>query len=208
MTRGTAGRREDGGTTGGRQDDGRTAGRRGDGGTTGGRQDDGKTVGRRGDGRTMGGRRGDGRMAGRRATTPQLRWVHTRNSGTRKRERRMLLAKSTRRCVREQEGSGEKTSIYMILAPTLAPHATPPATPPRTTVTLFPTKAELLRGSYLPCLTIPLHFLQGDRVYVGTAGETHLLLAARSPPPHPASQDLYTPSTSPSTLASCLFRIA
>ena len=39
------------------------AGRREDGGTTGGRWDDGRTVGRREDGRTTGGRRGDGRTA-------------------------------------------------------------------------------------------------------------------------------------------------
>ena len=55
--------------------------------------------------------------------------------GDAERERRVLLAKSTRRYVREEEGSGEKISIYMILAPTLAPRATPPSTPPRTTVT-------------------------------------------------------------------------
>ena len=40
--RGQAGRREDGGMTGGRRDDGRTVGRREDGGMAGGRQDDGR----------------------------------------------------------------------------------------------------------------------------------------------------------------------
>ena len=75
------------------------AGRREDGGTTGGRRDDGRTVGRREDG-------------GRRATAPQLRWVHTGDSGTRGRERMMLLAKCTRRCVKEEEGSGGE-SIYI-----------------------------------------------------------------------------------------------
>ena len=138
-----AGQREDGGTTGGRRDDGRTAGRREDSGTAGGQQD-------------------GGRMAGRRATTPQLRWVHTGDSGMRERERTMLLIKCTRRCVREGEGSGEKASIYMILATTLAPCATPPATPLRTIVILFPTKAELPRGLSLPCNAIMLRFPRGD----------------------------------------------
>ena len=98
-------------TLGGRWDDGRTAGRREDGGTTGGWQtaggqwDDGRMVGRREDGGATGGRQDDGRTVGRRATIPQLRWVHTGNSGTRERERMMLLAKCTRRCVKEEEGT-------------------------------------------------------------------------------------------------------
>ena len=37
----------------------------------------------------------------------------------------VLLVKCTRRCVKEEEGSGEKASIYMILAPTLVSRATP-----------------------------------------------------------------------------------
>ena len=179
-----------------------------DGGMTGGQQDGRRTAGWREDSRTAGGQRDGGRTAGRWATTPQLYWVHTGDSGMRGRERMMLLTKCTRRCVREEEGSGEKASIYIILALTLAPHAPPPATPLRTTITLFPTKAELPRGSYLLCLTIMPHFLQGDRVCMGTADGTHLLLVVRSPPPHAASQDLHTPSTSPSILASCFFRTA
>ena len=146
--------------------------------------------------------------SGRWTTAPQLRWVQYWGLGDAGRERMVLLVKCTRHCVREEEGSGEKASIYMILAPTVAPSATPPATPPRTTVTLFPTKAKLPRGLYLPCLTITPRFLQGDQVCMGTAGGTRLLLVVRSPPPHPASQDLHTPSTSPSILASCLFRTA
>ena len=168
----TAGRQEDGRTTGGWQDDGGMAGRRKDGGATGGRRDDGRTAGRRGDGGMMGGRRGDGRTAGRQATTPQLCWVHTGDLGTQKRQGRILLAKSTRRYVREEEGSGEKTFIYMILAPTLAPCTTPPATPPRTTITtmfllllvqLFHLLVQLfllhLRISFSPSLFMPTLFL-------------------------------------------------
>ena len=37
----------------------------------------------------------------------------------------VLLAKCIRCCIREEEGSREKSSIYMILAPTLALYATP-----------------------------------------------------------------------------------
>ena len=102
-----------------------------------------------------------------------------------------FLVKSTRHCVREEEGSGEKASIYMILAPTLVLRTTAPATPPRITVTLFPTKAELLRDSYLPCLTITPRFLQGDRLCVGTASGTCLLLAASASCPSGSAYPIY-----------------
>ena len=133
-------------------------------------REDGGTTGDRGRRETA----DDGRQrttgdSGRRTTADDGRQRTTDDStpatlgailGTRGRgERVVLLVRCTRCCVREGEGSGEKASIYMILAPTLAPCATPPATPPRTTVTLFPTKAELPRGSYLPCFTIIPRFL-------------------------------------------------
>ena len=91
----------------------------------------------------MTGRQEDGGMTGgqwRRQQYPSYTGCNTRDSGMRGRERMVLLAKCTRHCVREEEGSREKASIYMILAPTLAPRATPPATPPRTTVTFVHTQ--------------------------------------------------------------------
>ena len=82
--------------------------------------------------------------SGQWTTAPQLHWVQYWGLKDAEGERMVLLVKYTRRCLREGEGSVEKASIYMILVPTLAPCTTPPTTPPRTTVTLFPTKAELL----------------------------------------------------------------
>ena len=108
------------------------AGQRKDGGTTGGWRNDGRTAGRREDGETAG------------DNTPATLGAHW-GLGDAEERRMMLLAKCTRRYVREGEGSGEKASIYMILAPTLAPCATPPAIPPRTTVTeLTPYTAVLI----------------------------------------------------------------
>ena len=95
----------------------------------------GGTAGRREDGRTTGGRRDDGRQQMTDNSTPATLGATLGTYG-RRGERRVLLVKCTRRCIREGEGSGEKASIYMILAPTLAPCTTPPATPPRTTVTI------------------------------------------------------------------------
>ena len=43
---------------------------------------------------------------------------------------------------------------------------------------------------------------------MGTTGGTRLLLVVHLLPPHPTSWDLYTPTTSPSILASCVFQTA
>ena len=101
-------------------------------------RDDGKRLGlhprgqawQREDGGTTGGWREDGRQrmtddSRRRTTAPQLRWVQHWGLRDVGRERMVLLVKCTRRCIKEEEGSGEKASIYMILVLTLAPRATP-----------------------------------------------------------------------------------
>ena len=78
----------DSGTTGGQRDngrqrdDGRTAGRREDGGTMGGRRVDRRMAGRWEDGGTTGGRQDDGRTAGDRRQHSSYTGCNTRVSGT------------------------------------------------------------------------------------------------------------------------------
>ena len=46
---------------------------------------------------------------------------NTGDSGTREARKRCLLVKRIRRCMQEQEGSGGRMSIYMILVPYATP---------------------------------------------------------------------------------------
>ena len=123
--------------------DNRTTGGWRDGGMTGGRGDSGMTGGWR-DGGTMGGSQDNGRQQVKDRSTPARLGATLGTRGCREIERIVLLVKYTRHFIRREEGTREKASIYMILAPTLAPHVTPPTTPPRTPVKLSPTTAELL----------------------------------------------------------------
>ena len=152
----------------------------------GGRRDNGRTVGQREDSRMMGGRRDNGRMAGqwedgrttgdsrRQTTAPQQRWVQHWGLGDVEREGMVLLVECTRHCVKEEEGSGEKASIYMILAPTLAPHATPTRYTPVDHHYTIPhhdrAPARLIH------IIVP-RSLRGAPVCMGTAGGTRPLPA-------------------------------
>ena len=114
------------------------AGGRRDDGTTGGQWDSRATGGQQ-DGGMTGGWRNDGRQQAVDDSTPTMLGAILGTRGherERERERMVLLAKCIRRCIREQEGSGEKASIYMILGPILALRATPPTTPLSTPITV------------------------------------------------------------------------
>ena len=69
--------------------------------------------------------RGRQRTTDDRRQHPSYAGCNTGDSGTRGEREWCCWFKCTRRCIKEEEGSGEKASIYIILAPTLAPYATP-----------------------------------------------------------------------------------
>ena len=78
-------------------------------------------------------------------STPALQGAILEAQGWKRERKYPLLVKHIRHYIKEEEGSGVKVSIYMILVLTLALHTVPPITPPRTTVILFRTMAKLPR---------------------------------------------------------------
>ena len=145
----------DSGMTGGWRDDRRTAGRQEDSRTTGGQQDNRRTAGRREDSGTTGVSRmmgGQQDNRSQRTTDDSTPATLDATLGTRRhrKERMVLLVKCTRCCVKEEEGSGEKASIYMILAPTLAPRTTPPATPYKPPLHYSPPRPSSCEAQFTP----------------------------------------------------------
>ena len=110
------------------------------------------------------------RMADDGRQHPSYAGCNTGDSGTWREREWCCWFKCTRRCIKKEGGSGEKASIYMILALTLVPCATPTRHTPVDHRYTIPYQARA--PTRLMHIIMP-RSLRGARACVGTAGGTH-----------------------------------